>query len=240
MNLQAEKLIENYEKLLKIVESTFNSDRKTKLLKLYGDLEERLLYCPASSKDYYHCCFPGGLIFHTLNVIENAILLDELWTKQGQIKNYTYEELAFSSMNHDLGKVGDLEQSYYVESKEKWKKERGELYSTNPDLRYMSVSHRSLWLLQQYDIKYSQTEMIAILLHDGLYDSANEGYLKTYYENKQLRDNLPIILHQSDMMSMSIERDQFRNETELKKTSPSKSKNSVLNKDIAVQFFKED
>jgi len=47
--------------------------------------------------------------------------------------------------------------------------------------------------------------MIAIQTHDGLYDSANEKYLKSFMPETKPRTSLPFILHQADMMAARIE-----------------------------------
>ena len=47
--------------------------------------------------------------------------------------------------------------------------------------------------------------MVAIQTHDGLYDSANEKYLKGYMVEQKPRTSLPFILHQADMMAARIE-----------------------------------
>ena len=47
--------------------------------------------------------------------------------------------------------------------------------------------------------------MLAIQTHDGLYDAANEKYLKAYMPEQKPRTSLPFILHQADMMAARIE-----------------------------------
>jgi len=47
--------------------------------------------------------------------------------------------------------------------------------------------------------------MVAIQTHDGLYDSANDKYLKGWMPEQKPRTSLPFILHQADMMAARIE-----------------------------------
>ena len=75
----------------------------------------------------------------------------------------------------------------------------------NTSLPFASVPDRGLFLLQQHDIKYTFNEMIAIQTHDGLYDAANEKYLKSFMPETKPRTSLPFILHQADMMAARIE-----------------------------------
>jgi hypothetical protein len=47
--------------------------------------------------------------------------------------------------------------------------------------------------------------MLAIQTHDGLYDVANEKYLKAYMPEQKPRTSLPFIVHQADLMAARIE-----------------------------------
>jgi len=75
----------------------------------------------------------------------------------------------------------------------------------NKAIAFSAVPDRGLFLLQQHDVKYTFNEMIAIQTHDGLYDSANEKYLKSFMPETKPRTSLPFILHQADMMAARIE-----------------------------------
>lgn len=210
--LSAEQIVLNYEEFIGIINKSFSGERQEKLLKIYEeDFKERVMYAPASAKVYYHSCFPGGYIYHVLNVIRNTILFSEMWTESGQTKNYTDEEAIFSALNHDLGKLGTVDQPYYLDSTQKWKIDRGELYDFNENLvPYMNVHDRSLFHLQNYGIPVTNNEFLSIKLHDGLYDEGNKGYYISYSEYKQIKTNLPYILHQADLTSTRIEYNEYK------------------------------
>ena len=243
MELTAEQIVQNWEKLLQVIEQYFTGDRKTNLMRLYTQFEDRMSVCPASGKDYYHGAFPGGYIQHVLNVVNFAEKLDQLWIDGGAVRDYDFESLIFTALNHDLGKIGDMDEEYYVQHNEKWRKERGEMYIINDKLRHMAVPDRSLWLLQQFNITFTQSEMIAIKLHDGMYDEGNKSYLVAYSENKQLRDYLPIVLHHADMMATFIEKNQWSqgkiqsNDTTKKNVNFSKKIKTKEMSDLTKQFF---
>tara|TARA_B110000495_G_scaffold188992_1_gene189693 strand:- start:885 stop:1415 length:531 start_codon:yes stop_codon:yes gene_type:complete len=119
---------------------------------------------------------------------------------------FTTEELVFSAINHDLGKMGSEDEESYIPQTDKWRRDKlGEDYMFNKKVAFASVPDRGLFLLQQHDIKYTFNEMIAIQTHDGLYDPANEKYLKAYMPEQKPRTSLPFILHQADMMAARIE-----------------------------------
>jgi len=89
---------------------------------------------PASGTAHYHNCFIGGYVDHVIRVMECALDVDELWSKHGATKDYTTEELIFSAMNHDLGKIGTEEAEQYIHNPSDWhRKNQGKLYTNNPD-----------------------------------------------------------------------------------------------------------
>ena len=46
---------------------------------------------------------------------------------------------------------------------------------------------------------------MCIKLHDGLYDQANEPYLKNYMPEQKPRTSMIFIIHQADLMAARIE-----------------------------------
>ena len=101
---------------------------------------------------------------------------------------------------------------YYVEQESDWhRKNQGSLFKQNPAIHYFDVTHRALWLLQEYGIKFTQKEMLGIMLADGLYNKGNEKYFISYDENFQLKTELPYLLHWADHMSCRIENSEYKN-----------------------------
>jgi hypothetical protein len=122
------------------------------------------------------------------------------------MSTFTIEELVFSALNHDLGKMGDEEQDSYIPQTDQWRKDKlGEDYMFNTKVPFASVPDRGLYLLQSHGIQYTFNEMIAIQTHDGLYDKANEKYLANFMPEQKPRTSLPYILHQADLMAARIE-----------------------------------
>ena len=114
--------------------------------------------------------------------------------------------LRLEYINHDLGKMGSDTEEAYIPQTDNWRRDKlGEDYMFNKALPFAAVPDRGLFLLQQHDIKYTFNEMVAIQTHDGLYDSANEKYLKAFMPEQKPRTSLPFILHQADMMAARIE-----------------------------------
>ena len=150
--LTEEQLLGNWNKLLQLVEDTFEGERKERLLEMYKHFEDRMVVAPASGKEEYHYCYAGGYVNHVLHVVETALEISKTYEKVGGTKDWTDEELIFSAMHHDLGKVGDLEHDYYIPCESEWhRKNQGSIFVHNPKLQFMSVTDRALFLLQHFD-----------------------------------------------------------------------------------------
>jgi hypothetical protein len=205
-SLSPEQMAENLAKFYSLIDKYISGDRKNKLLDMYKDIEETLVTSPASTKISYHNAFAGGYLDHVIRVTEAALVFEKVWDKFGQNKNYTTEELAFSALNHDLGKLGSNEEPVYIPNQSQWHREnQGLMFNYNPAVTHMRIAERSLFVLQKYSIQVSENEFLAIRLHDGLYEEANKQYYITYSKDTELRSNIAYILHQADLMSSKIE-----------------------------------
>lgn len=205
MNLSAEQIEINFLKLVSIIEEKITGSRKEKLLDLYDDWAARIAVAPASTKKQYHNAFPGGYVLHVLNVIEASEKIYDLWESMGANMDFEKEELYFSAINHDLGKIGNDDHDYYVVCKEDWLIKKGTRYVLNPSIPYMKVPERSLMVLGSRGIYVTEKEYLSIKLHDGLYEDSNKAYLISYNEDQGLKTILPHILHQADMISAKVE-----------------------------------
>jgi hypothetical protein len=207
MELTAKEIQQNWLQLMGFINDHVSSPRKEKLVEFYEKYSDRLVLMPAAHKKEYHNAFPGGYVDHVNRVITCALQLYDLWAKMGaDITTFTKEELVFSALNHDLGKMGDEENEAYIPQTDNWRKEKlGEDYMFNVKVPFASVPDRGLFLLQSHGIQYTFNEMITIQTHDGLYDEANKKYLMTYMPEQKPRTSLPFIVHQADLMAARIE-----------------------------------
>lgn len=207
MKLTAEQIQSNWEVFLNNIETHITGDRKEKLLSFYKKYEERIILMPAAHKKEYHNAFPGGYVDHVNRVVRCALKQYELWKEEGaDVSTFTLEELVFSAINHDLGKMGDEDNESYIPQTDQWRRDKlGEDYMFNTKVPFSSVPDRGLYLLQSHGVQYTFNEMLAIQTHDGLYDDANTKYLKAFMPEQKPRTSLPYILHQADLMSARIE-----------------------------------
>jgi hypothetical protein len=225
MKFTAEDIQHNWIDLEETIKTFINEPRCSQLLDFYDKYSDRLMLMPASHKKEYHNAFPGGYIDHVLRVIDCALKLYTVWEEMGaDMSTFTKEELVFSALNHDLGKLGDEENEAYIPQTDQWRKDKlGEDYTYNTKLPFASVPDRGLYLLQSHGIQYSFNEMIAIQTHDGLYDEGNKKYLITFLPEQKPRTCLPFILHQADLMAARIEFEkEWLSKLNKKNSTPSK------------------
>ena len=209
--LTEQQIVDNWNKLMKLIEDTFDGERKEKLLKMYKYFENRMSIAPASGKAHYHNAMVGGYVEHVLHVTDCAVQLKNLWESNGAEINFTDEELIFAAMHHDLGKVGDLEEDYYIPQDSDWhRKNQGSIFKHNPKLQYMSVTDRAIFLLGHFQIPMTEWEYIGLRLTDGMYEDANKTYYMSYNPDWSLKSNIAYILHQADMMATHIEFDELQ------------------------------
>ena len=205
-NLEVEeKVTKNYERFMEFVEQ---DSRSAEIKKLFEILHDELISAPASGKTFYHNCFPGGYLDHVLRVIDNAIRLSPLYKEMGGEIDFTKQELIFSAMMHDLGKLGTEEGPYYVDSDD-WQKKRNEYYTQNRNIQYFKAPERGLMMLQKHGITITEKEWLAIRLSDGMYDEGAKSYLMNY-SPYAMKTSLPYIVHWADHMASQIENDMSR------------------------------
>jgi len=205
--LSAEQIQESLSSFYQLIDKNISEPRKAQLLNLYKEFEEVLIIAPASSKASFHNSFPGGYLDHVVRVTRCAIKQAQLWKEMGaDVETFTQEELVFSAINHDLGKLGLNGKPRYIPNESEWHiKNQGANYKPNVELPFLPVQENSLFILQQAGIQLTLNEYIAIKIHDGLYDEANKAFLISGQNESKLRSCLPLILHQADLMASRIE-----------------------------------
>ena len=215
-NYTEQQLKANYDRFIAFVKKAFANqpERLEKLLHMYSEdqLGMELLMAPASGKAHFHSAYAGGYIDPVMNVCKNAIGQMTHFKNTGGTIDFEVEELLFAALHHDLGKLGDGVHPYYIPQESEWhRKNQGSIFTQNGELHYMDVTHRAIWLLQKYDIPFTQKEMLGIMLADGLYNEASKKYFISYTEEFSLKTELPYLIHWADHMSCRIESSEYKN-----------------------------
>lgn len=153
---------------------------------------------PASTR--FHGSYPGGLVYHTLNVVYE---LREL-VKFYEVTDIPKESIIIVALAHDFCKINIYQETMVnvppQRSKSgKWEQQLG--YKKNETLR-LGHGAKSLSILQNF-IKLEDYEKEAIFWHVGAYDLGwynNVNDLNAIFkENK-----LAFLLHMADMVATYI------------------------------------
>jgi hypothetical protein len=209
-----EELKQNYTRFIGIINKYFTGERLEKLLHMYSESELgiNLTLAPASGNVNYHNAYIGGYIDHIFNVTKNSLRMKETFAAAGGEIDFTDEELVFTALHHDLGKLGTKDNLHYIQNDSDWHiKNRGDAFKMNTDNSYMTLTDRTFFTLNHYGITYNEKEYFGIKLTDGMFDEENIKYYKTHDITKSLRYNIQYVMHWADYMSTIIERQNFRN-----------------------------
>lgn len=190
--LSEEAVVKNMELVKKLVDTI--PIRSEQIAKMLDQLPEYFTG-PASGREDYHGCFPGGLCDHSLRVAKNLSALAETLAKG----KYQKSQLVFLGLMHDLGKVGDVGVPLYVPNPSDWHRKKGMLYESNKALPYMPVCDRTMFLLQKFGIALESEEYIALRISDGPYEKCNEKY-------GMKEPDLAVLLHMADRWACSQEK----------------------------------
>lgn len=174
----------------------FPEPRKQKVKDMMnGHVGSSYFTAPASSRQEFHSCYPGGLLIHSLNVTKSLNKLAKTLAPGA----YSNPTLAFVGLFHDLGKAGDGEHEYYIPNPSDWHRSKGMLYEVNKACVYMPTSERGLYLLQKHGIDVTPDEYLAIRLNDGMYDDTNKNY-------RMKEPELALLVHWADMWATKLEK----------------------------------
>jgi len=205
--LTAEQIQNNYDKHLKIIEH-YLGGRAIACKEMLKHMEDNYVMAPASGKTWFHNAFAGGYVDHVNRVVQYALEQHKLYIKMGGSVDYKEEELVFAALFHDLGKMGDGDKPNYIPQTDKWRQDKlSEMYTYNPDLDFMLIPDRSLFILQKFGIKVSQKEFLGIRLHDGVFDKANEAYFFSNVESSRQKTSIISVLHTADFLASKVEYD---------------------------------
>ena len=204
-----QELTANYDRFIGLIKKYFTGERLEKLLHMYSEKELgiNLTLSAASGSKHYHNAYVGGYIDHIFNVCKNTLKMRDLFVMQGGVIDFTEEELIFTCLHHDLGKLGTKGELHYLPNDSEWHvKNYGTLFKRNDDITYMSLTDRTFFTLNHYGIQYNEIEYFGIKLTDGMFDEDNQKYLTGHDSKKAPKYKLPYIMHWADWMSTVIER----------------------------------
>lgn len=172
MPLTENELLEYVDTIQRFI-TLFPEPRRTLIEKMFdGPVGKSYFTAPASSRVEYHSCYPGGLMVHSLNVVKSLKLLATTLCPD----KYDNATIAFVGLFHDLGKVGDGNNEFYVPNPSDWHRKNGILYEINKECLNMPNAERGLFIFQNHGVTLSSDEYLAIRLNDGMFAEENRVY----------------------------------------------------------------
>jgi len=167
--MSVENIEKNWETFQKIALSVQGKPEIKNLLDVCG---EQIIITPHKDRADWHTAAPGGLIYHSLLTLKHAKNV----AKTSNI-SVNPESLATVCLFHDIGKIGEPNgRPYFLEQSSSWHRERGHLYTYNPEIQKMTHAHRSLHVLQSFGIKLDSDEFVTIITSGGQSLEENRFY----------------------------------------------------------------
>jgi hypothetical protein len=168
-------------------------DRRDDVKRMVEYFSDRAAMAPASTRVDFHNAFPGGLLDHSLRVLRYSIELMSAFKMKA-----SKESIIVTALFHDWGKLGTMEEEYYIRQDSDWHRQRGQFYIVNPKIR-LSNAQQSLFNFSQFGIKLTEAEYLAILLNDGQYAEGNKQYAMK-------ESALALIVHMADRWATQCEK----------------------------------
>ena len=167
-------------------------DRKEKFDAFVKMLETKTNWLTSPASTRYHLNEEGGLLKHSIAVAENLLKFRDFLAPE-----ISEESCVIVGLFHDVGKIGMPGKPLYIKNDNEWEiRNRNITYKTNPDLAYMGLAERSLYLVSKY-IPLSDAEAQAILYHDGQYIDDNR-----YVAHRE--EPLTLLAHWADYWTAHI------------------------------------
>jgi hypothetical protein len=149
-------------------------------------LGERLIMCPLNTKLDQGGAYPGGMIEHALSVTMQMRKMNSSFDM-----NIDQVSILKVGLLHEIGRVGNLSDPLFLDQDSDWHRDKlGQMYKYNENIQKMSVSHRTLYLLQNFGVSLSQEEWIAIQTAQGFHFEENRFYVGS-------EPSLSLVLQQS-------------------------------------------
>ncbi len=149
-------------------------NRREEFINLINFMENETDYLNSPASTRFHLCRKGGLLEHSVNVAETMLKFRDAIAPE-----IDEESCIITALIHDLGKAGMPGKPQYLENEPTPKQKQYGFpasipFRMNESLVYLSVPVRSLYLAIPH-IKLSESEVQAVMYHDGQYVDDNKS-----------------------------------------------------------------
>lgn len=197
MELTTAQINENYETYINLIKSV-KRDGIDKLVDWLNTSDLKI--APASTK--YHSAYAGGLVVHLLNTYK---MLKKLISIMPENK-YSEETIIVIALLHDIAKINfyDIQERNTKDEHGNWIKVP--YYAVKPDTdRLVFSSHPvNCYYMASKFIKLSYEEELAIIHHEGAFESGKTSQSMSELMSAYKRSTLALLLHFADMYATCV------------------------------------
>ena len=175
--------------------SILRATNRAGIANVIAGLEELGFFmAPASTR--FHGSFPGGLMLHSLNVYDQAVILRdaELKVRPDLANALTDDTIAIAALLHDVCKAEVYKE---VEKFRKDKDNQWEKYKTyTVDYSFMPLGHgeKSVIRLLRWGLEMTDAEVLAIRWHMQAFDLSDSPESRASYSQASMSCPLLAIL----------------------------------------------
>ena len=185
--------------------SILRATNRAGIANVIAGLEELGFFmAPASTR--FHGSFPGGLMLHSLNVYDQAVLLRdaELKVRPDLANVLTDDTIAIAALLHDVCKAEVYKE---VEKFRKDKDNQWEKYKTyTVDYSFMPLGHgeKSVIRLLRWGLEMTDAEVLAIRWHMQAFDLSDSLEARASYSQASMSCPLLAILIAADGLASRL------------------------------------
>ena len=155
--LDLEQIQSNWEKYQSLLQKLDDEG----INNLLEELGQRICEAPAAIHRDQSFSYPGGLVSSMLKITSALIRHDQA---NNVSLTHGKRTLIKVGLLHDIGRVGNLDQPYYLEQDSDWHIEKlGKLYKINEDIDFMTPVERTFFILQHFGINLTKEEYQAFI-----------------------------------------------------------------------------
>lgn len=151
------KAEENYTKFTNICARISDEEVRENALNMCNELKNRLSVCPASTRLDFIGAYMGGLVETSLKTTKLMVELNKAYPNP-----VDFDSIIITGLFSQLGKIGDLNEDYYLEKDSQWHNDRGIMFEVNRKINSIPVPTRSLWWLTSSGVQLSLDEINSI------------------------------------------------------------------------------
>tara|TARA_B100001250_G_scaffold317462_1_gene279909 strand:- start:448 stop:1002 length:555 start_codon:yes stop_codon:yes gene_type:complete len=122
------------------------------------ELGDRICIAPSNSNNKQYGCYPGGLVSSSIKIAKSMQALNTFHETPCNIKS-----IYKIGLLHDIGRLGTPSTDWLLPQDSDWHREKlGNEFKINFDLPKLSHIHRTLMIINAYQIKITEDEFMAL------------------------------------------------------------------------------